>query len=254
MTDYGDDNSWSRGRYMSPEEALWRAVRKSDAAEVERILAEKHDGPVDLNCRDNECTMVYVAIKNKDYGIAEALLKVGADVNAPSGYTQFSPFILACEKGDRQAIDLLVKYKADVNARSFAKETGLHRAAWRGDDTLITQLVEDLGADVNAQTDMGQTALFCAISSDLPGTIKTLIELGADQDIEGSIGFGSTTPRAFAAGMEKRQEVVATLDDPSLKETWNNKIYQPVTRKPVAVSRPLTFKTKLQSAQFSRFG
>lgn len=245
---------WNDDRYAeSPELHLWKAVRKGDAAEVQRLLAHPRGSP-NLECRFEEETFLHLAIRNKEYAIAEALLKAGADVNAPTGYTAFTPFVVACDTGDRQAIDLLVKYKADVNARTAFGETGLHRAAWRGDNALIAHLAEDLGCDVNAQSEMGQTALFCAVSSNFPETIKTLISLGADADIEGSIGSGQITPRAFAGGMEQRQEVAATLDDPSLKAAWINKTYQPVTKKPVTVGKPLTFKMKPPDAQFSRLG
>lgn len=240
--DDGDDN-WNRGRYRSPEELLWRAVRRGDVAETERVLAESKD--INLACRHEEQTLVYYAICKKDYAMAEVLLKAGADVNAPSGFLEFNPFIQACNCGDEKAIDLLVKYKADVNARTHDKETGLHRAAWRGDHKLIRRLVEDLGCDVNAQNYLGQTAMFCAVSSNFPETIKTLMELGGDAEIKGSNGFQDLTPRDFAGTIEKRGEVAATLDEfPKLHEVWQGRVYEPATRRPINVGKPLTLKLK----------
>ena len=239
--DYDDD--WDRGGYRSPEEYLWRAVRRGEVASVEKILADNED--ISLTCRYKEDTLVFHAIRNRDYAVAEVLLKAGADVNAPSGYMEYTPFILACNKGDTSAIDLLIKYKADVNARTHDKETGLHRASWRGDSALIRRLVDELGCDMNAQNYLGQTAMFCAVSSNFPETIKTLIELGADPEIRGSNGFRDMTPRAFSDTIEKRAEVAGTLDDPKLREAGQNRVYEPVTRKPISVGRPLTFKPKL---------
>jgi ankyrin repeat protein len=246
-----DDDRYSG--YQSREMCLWKAVRQGDLAEVERVLTNPYGAP-NLQCLNKGETLVHFAIRNQDYAIAETLLKAGADINTPTGYTKFTPFIYACDKGDMRAIELLLKYKADVNARTFAGETALHRAAWRGDDALITRLIDELDCDVNAQNDMGQTALFCAISSNLPETIKTLLELGVDPDVEGSVGFGKTTARAFAGGMEQRQDVAATLDNPSHSEAWKNKIFQPVTKKPVAVGKPLSFKPRPPGTGFMRLG
>lgn len=240
MRDY--DDNWNGRGYQSPETLLWRAVHHGQLAEVEKILAKCPN--VNLKFRDDDCTLVYAAICNKDYAIAEALLKAGADVNAPSGYLEFNPFIHACNCGDEKAINLLVKYKADVNARTHDMETGLHRAAWRGDHNLIRRLVDEFGCDVNAQNYLGQTAMFCAVSSNFPETIRVLMELGGDPDIEGSNGFRELTPRAFAGTIEKREEVAGTLDNPVLRETGKNRVYEPVTRRPVQVGKPLTLKVK----------
>ncbi|TAL39617.1 MAG: ankyrin repeat domain-containing protein [Alphaproteobacteria bacterium] len=237
-----DSDDWNRGRYQSPEARLWHAVRRGDVAEAEKTLAENAE--INLKCRHKEETLVYYAICKQDYAMAETLLKAGADVNAPSGFLEFNPFIHACNCGDEKAIDLLVKYKADPNARTHDQETSLHRAAWRGDHNLIRRLVDEFGCDVNAQNYLGQTAMFCAVSSNFPETIKTLMELGADPDIEGSNGFRDLTPRAFAGTIEKREQVADTLDNPALRETGKNRVYEPVTRRPVQVGRPLTLKLK----------
>lgn len=248
------DDPFERGRYQSPEQLLWRAVRKGDAASVAEVLAKNNDGFLNLKCRHEDETLVYYALKRGYYDVAETLLKGGADVNAPSGHFEYTPFIFACNKGDTKAIDLLVKYNADVNARTTDKETALHRAAWRGDSALVERLVDEFGCDVNAQNYLGQTAIFCAVSANHPDTIKTLITLGADSAIQGSNGFSNLTPRDFANTIEQRQEVAATLDDPSLHAAAKDKIYQPVTRRPISVGKPLAFKLKPPSATFSRLG
>jgi ankyrin repeat protein len=243
MRDDDDNDYLNRGRYQSPEELLWRAVRRGEAGQVEKILAGNKD--INLKCRYKEDTLVFHAIHNGDYAVAEALLMAGADVNAPSGYMEYTPFILACNKGDTTAIDLLVKYKADVHARTYDKETGLHRAAWRGDSALIRRLVEGLGCDVNAQNYLGQTAMFCAVSSNFPETIRILMELGGDAEIKGSNGFSEITPRAFADTIQKRKEVADTLDEyPKLREAWQGRLYEPATRRSISVGKPLTFRPK----------
>ena len=180
-------------------------------------------------------------MKNKDYAVAESLLKAGADINAPSGFLQYTPFLLACDRGDARAVDWMIAHNADIHARTSDKETGLHRAAWSGHNHIIRKIV-DAGCDVNAQNYLGQTALFCAVSANLPETIRTLMELGVDTRQQGSIGFSEVTPRAFAESLEQRQEVAATLDDPALERARLAKVYQPVTAKPVTIGKVLVLK------------
>jgi ankyrin repeat protein len=247
MRDYDDDDDYMhRGRYRSPEELLWQAVRRDDVAGAEKLLADDKD--INLKCRYEEKTLVYCAIKEENYAMAETLLKAGAEVNTPSCYMEFTPLILACDRGDEKALDLLAKYNADVNARTRTQETGLHRAAWHGHNAVIRKLVDELGCDVNAQDYMKNTALFCAVSSNLPETIRTLMELGANPDLIGSNGFSALTPRAFADTIRGaddthvRTEVAEKLDDPEMRAAGIRYIYDPATRKTLSVGKPLTLK------------
>jgi ankyrin repeat protein len=75
--------------------------------------------------------------------------------------------------------------------------TPLHDAAWKGDVASIRELVKN-GADVNATDDMGATALYWAArgghpvgwhrcngeAPTRPDVLATLIELGADPNIQ----------------------------------------------------------------------
>ena len=234
--------------YENSETRLWRAVAHGDIAGVNKVLAEEKN--VRLDCRHKEETLLYFAVRHQDHAIAEILLKAGVDVNAPSGFMKYTPFILACANGDNKAIDLLVKYKADVEARTRDEETGLHRATWNSNIPLIRKLVEELEMDVDAQNYLGQTPLFCAVSTKSAETIKALMQLGGNPNIEGCDGFTNKTPRAFAETVGQRQEVATTLDDPELRAE-GLKTFKPVTRKPITVGKPLVFKMKPGNTSFS---
>lgn len=241
MRDYYDDDRYSGGGYKTAEERLWRAVLSGDAADVEQVLT---DFKPSLTALHKDETLLHYAVRQNDLTIAKKLLAAGADVNAPSGFMEYTPFILACEMNNRLAIDLLVEHQADVNARTKDQETALHRAAWKGNNKLIKRLVDELDCDINAQNYLGQTAMFCAVSGNFPATIQTLMELGGDPGIAGSNGITSKTPRAFAESIEQRQDVAAVLDDPLVHEARLNRVHRPVTSQPITVGKPLALKIK----------
>lgn len=108
----------------------------------------------------------------------------------------------------RSALLIAVTTSAACSMFWEVPATPLQDAAWRGDVAAIKQLIKD-GADVNAADDMGATALYWAARGghrlgphqckgedpDRPDIIATLIELGADPNIQDRRpkGFGRSS-------------------------------------------------------------
>ena len=95
--------------------------------------------------------------------VVRALLRAGADPNAPSRNAfAFTPLhsAIATNGGaiDMTLIRALVEAGADVNARSAQGSTVLHTAAFVGDATAARYFLER-GADPNARTNDGRTPL-----------------------------------------------------------------------------------------------
>lgn len=159
--------------------------------------------------------------------IAERLLDLGADVDAPStsGSTALA---LASTKGHFELVRLLVSRGASVNAKAGGG-TPLMSAAMRRQADLM-QLLLTSGADVNARTDQGGTALAFVFKVDtgpagiqlMPGeesflaAAKMLLTAGADPNASDAFG---QTPLIRAAVLNQANVCRALLEagaDPML--------------------------------------
>jgi ankyrin repeat protein len=111
-----------------------------------------------VEARDNQDrTALLMAARENYLAVGKVLLENGADVNARSGSSQFTP-LYATAYGDNPAFaKLLLTYKADVNALADGT-TPLLKAASQGSPELIEVLIAN-GADVNARDKAGVTAL-----------------------------------------------------------------------------------------------
>jgi ankyrin repeat protein len=91
-------------------------------------------------------------------GVAAALLKAGADVNAVAdNEMRIQPLHAAAAGRHGDVAALLVAAKADVNARQRHGWAPLHSAAHNGDAELVSALLH-AGADPRATNDDGRTA------------------------------------------------------------------------------------------------
>lgn len=104
----------------------------------------------------------------------EALLKAGANVNAPSRETmKVTPLASAAAAKQNDIAHLLIAHGANVNARAAAGHIPLHEAAANGNVELVKLLIE-CGADVNAKTGDGKTPLDFATEYKRPEVIALL--------------------------------------------------------------------------------
>lgn len=108
--------------------------------------------------------------------------------NAAAQTAGFTPLIEAVTKktADEYVVTTLIRNGGDVNARDGQGRSVLMLSAMRNPHPAVIFALIKSGAKVNARTpDTGQTALFFAVRyNSNPDVVLTLLQNGADQDIE----------------------------------------------------------------------
>jgi ankyrin repeat protein len=123
-------------------------------------------------------TALHWAVRRGDAAEVERLLAAGADASARNRYG-VTPLSLAAEAGDAETVGRLLRAGADANAVVVEGQTVLMVAARTGHVQVLRQLVS-AGADVNAQESwMGETALMWAAAANNAAAVRALVEMGA---------------------------------------------------------------------------
>jgi ankyrin repeat protein len=144
-----------------------------------------------------------------------AMIKQGADVNAPQG-DGVTALHWASRHGDAAIVTALIAAGANARAATrFGGYTPLHLAAERGSAPIVKALI-GAGASVDARTSTGATPLMLASAAGDPAAIAALLDKGADVDAKESDRF--QTPLIFAAANNRLDAVtllVARGADPN---------------------------------------
>lgn len=167
------------------------AAKKSDAAGVKALLAQKADVKA---AEADGTTALHWAAEKGNAEIADLLLAAGADAKAANRYS-ITPMALASEGGHAAVIERLIKAGVDVNATFGDGQTALMSAALNGNVNAVRMLLKN-GAQVNAvEKFKGQTALMWAAGEGNTDAAALLVEFGADVKTKSKGGF---TPFLFA--------------------------------------------------------
>jgi ankyrin repeat protein len=154
--------------------AFMGAAYGGDLAVVEVLL----EWNADVNHRDNKGdTVLGSVIWGRDARMARVLLAHGANPNVTAYASETSILQHAAVTGQADIVDLLIEYDVDLAAYG---EPSLTVAAWQGKTDIVRALL-NAGVDANAGGGYGgQTAVHMAAQNDHVGTVKLLIEHGAD--------------------------------------------------------------------------
>lgn len=172
-------------KYGKPR--LHQAVMDQDFELVKRLV----EAGADVNIRGRSFSgggqaPIMFAV-NRNYEIFTYLIENGAHINKASGILD-RPVIHAASRytKDMRYFNFLVEKGADLNQRDSVGAQLIHRVAETDKDPegkLIRFLVEN-GADVNSMANTIGSPLHHAVFSGNINSIKVLIELGADPELE----------------------------------------------------------------------
>ena len=178
------------------------AARKGDAAAVKALLKQG----ADVNAPQADgMTALHWAAYHDDAPTVKLLLAAGADAKAANRYS-VTPLLLACTNGNADIGEQLLQAGADPNSALPGGQTALMTASRTGRLGPVQALLAR-GADVNARERKGQTALMWAAADGHTAVVDALLKAGADFRTPLASGF---TPLLFAV-REGRQEVVFRL-------------------------------------------
>ncbi|ODV76876.1 ankyrin [Suhomyces tanzawaensis NRRL Y-17324] len=127
----------------------------------------------------------------------------------------------ACKKGNLEDIKNYLQQGANANEKDFCGFTCLHEAALEGHTEVVEILIEH-GANVNAKADpagYNETPLIDAAENKHLGTVKVLLENGADPSIFNIDGFTALT-KIFNehADEEGYEEIIKLLEEAIAKQ------------------------------------
>ena len=158
--------------------ALIDAVRQGDLAATSALLRQG----ADANAPEVDgTTALHWAAHRDDLEAAELLIGAGADVSAANRYG-VTPLSLAATNGSAAMLGRLLATGADANASLLEGETALMTAARTGAVDAVRVLL-DHGAEVNAAEQWrGQTALMWAAAEGHAAVVRELVARGAAVD------------------------------------------------------------------------
>jgi ankyrin repeat protein len=158
------------------------AASRGDTAAVRALLK---DG-ADVNAPQGDgMSALHWAAERGDLELTSLLLYGGANVRAVTRIGQYTPLHIAARAGNAAVVRALVGAGSDVGAVSSPSGvTALHLAAAAGSVEAVTFLL-DQKADVNAREhEWQQTPLIFAAAQNRVETIKVLLARGADPNAQ----------------------------------------------------------------------
>jgi uncharacterized protein len=117
---------------MATTSPITDAITQGDVAQVKTLLEHQPQLAREGQGPQGE-TLLLLAARHGQAGIAALLLDQGADINA-RGAGGYTPLHLAAQQGNEQLIKLLLEHMADINATTDDGDTAMDLAIKSGHD------------------------------------------------------------------------------------------------------------------------
>jgi ankyrin repeat protein len=161
-------------------------TRVADAAardDIETVRALLRKGADVNGAQGDGSTALHWAAANANRKLADFLIASKANVSAQTRLAGITPLFVAAKNGAAGVAEDLLKAGADVNLANAAGTTPLMMAASAGDPATIGTMI-DHGAKVNAvESTHGQTALMFAAALNRSEAVTLLMKNGADASL-----------------------------------------------------------------------
>lgn len=130
-------------------------------------------------------TLLKLALDNRNFDLADFLLKRGANINTPA--IDMVDYLF---RMDASAVDILLANDFDLNQEkngrvAYSTNTPLGYVCEKGDTANVERFIKH-GANVNLRNSRGETPLFAAVSSGKLDIVILLCEAGAEINYEDS--------------------------------------------------------------------
>lgn len=165
------------GFAAAADDRLSVAAMNGDLQTVQSLL----QAGADVNgAQGDGTTALHWAASRDDLDITRVLLAAKANVEAKTRLNQMTPLFMAAKNGNAPIVEALLKAGADAKAATNVGTTALMLAAAAGSPEAVQALLK-AGADIHGKdVNQGQTALMFAAASGRTEVIRLLASSGAD--------------------------------------------------------------------------
>jgi ankyrin repeat protein len=182
---------------------------KYQQIEEATIMLQRRE--VNVNDQDvNGKTALHIACEIASVPLVKLLLNYGANPNVPThldiGY--YLPIHKACEKGNREIVEILIRAGTDLNARNKVGQTPLHICV-RQKNTELARVVIMAGCDLDVRDTAGCNASYYAKANGLkevadmlppPVSMKAEEALDYHMFVRAVLGFDPTAGKKGKKG------------------------------------------------------
>jgi ankyrin repeat protein len=195
------------------------AAKRGDKAQVRALIRQGAD--VNAPQGDGMTALHWAALKG-DLELTDLLIQSQAKLDPVTRLGAYTPLHLAAKGAFAPVVRRLVEAGSNVKAAtSTGGVTALHFAAGSGSADAVTALL-DQGAEVNArETAWGQTPLIWAASFNRVAALKVLLQRGADVAITSTVLDLPARDAVDRAAGQKRNQVLSTFrKEAADTQTW----------------------------------